>query len=304
MRGRLDRLNGLVRKRLIRRKCRRTRVMWKSNGNRWLSSWRESVLRRSPRFKDTNMANAHSPPQQSIVAACSIRLSPRRIFYGLTVITICLAVFGVAVQLAKYLLHSDSGFGFARLFDLDGEGNVPAWYSSALLLLCAVSLAVIWNAKTLARDPYAIHWRFLAILFLFMSLDETAAIHERLTIPVRSAINASGVLYYAWVVPMMGAVVVIGLAYLRFLAALPHKIRKMVVLAGTIYIGSALGLELVEGYWATAYGEDNLPLRLIEALEDVGEMFGLVVFLYALMSYVRTHFAEVRIQIGASTMSS
>ena len=75
------------------------------------------------------------------------------------------------------------------------------------------------------------------------------------------------------------------------------------MLAGGIYLGSALGLEFAEGYWATVYGKNNLTLRLIEAVEDVGEMFGLVVFLYALLSYIGTHFTEVRVQIDNATIA-
>jgi hypothetical protein len=245
------------------------------------------------------------PPQlqQPIPPNCLIRLSPWRISCGLTVIIIVLLLAGVAGQLSKYLLNHDVVFGLVRLFNLDAEANVPTWYSSSLLLLCSALLGVIGQMKSLDYNPYATHWWFLAILFLCMSLDEAAGLHEMLTRPVRSATNASGFLYYAWVIPVAAAVLLIGLAYLRFLIALPHKTQRLFVLAGCIYVGSALGLEFFEGYWATVYGENNLTLRLTEAVEDAGEMFGLVVFLYALLSYIGTHFVEVRVQIDNVTVA-
>ena len=249
------------------------------------------------------MSNLLPHLQHPTPPTCLIRLSPRRISRSLTVIVVGLILAGVDGQLSKYLFNYDTVFGLVRLFNLDAEANVPSWYSSSLLLLCSVLLGVIGQAKLLARDPYATHWRFLAILFLGMSLDEAAGFHEMLARPLRSTLHVSGILYYAWVIPAAAAVLLIGLAYLRFLIALPHETRRLFVLAGGIYVGSALGLELVEGYWATVHGENNLTLRLIEAVEDVGEMFGLVVFLYALLSYIGTHFTEVRVQIDNATVA-
>jgi hypothetical protein len=248
------------------------------------------------------MPSTPSHLSQPILPNCLIRLSPWHVFCGLTIIIVVLILAGVAGQLSKYLFNHDVVFGLVRLFNLDAEANVPTWYSSSLLLLCSALLGVIGQAKPLDHN-YATHWRFLAVLFLCMSLDEAAGIHEMLARPVRSTLHVSGILYYAWVIPAAAAVLLVGLAYLRFLIALSHKTRRLFVLAGSIYVGSALGLEFVEGYWATVYGENNLKLRLIEAVEDAGEMFGLVVFLYALLSYLGTHFTEVRVQIGNATVA-
>ena len=249
------------------------------------------------------MASTPSRFQQPILPSCVIHLSPWRISCGLTVIIVGLILAGVAGQLSKYLFNHDTVFGLVRLFDLDQEGNIPAWYDSALLLLCSVLLGVIGQGKLLDRDPYMLHWRILAVIFLFMSLDEAAALHEMLIRPLRSTLHASGIFHYAWVIPGAVVVLLIGLSYLRFLATLPTKTRRLFILAGCLYVSGALILEFVEGYWASVYGSNTLTQRMIEAAQEVGEMFGLSVFLYALLAYIGTHFSEVRVQIDNITVA-
>ena len=67
------------------------------------------------------------------------------------------------------------------LFDLDGEGNIPAWFSSAQLLLIALTL---WTANRFRRREPLPPRRFVNLLaagFLVLSLDETAQVHETIT---------------------------------------------------------------------------------------------------------------------------
>lgn len=67
------------------------------------------------------------------------------------------------------------------LFDLDGEANIPAWFSSAQLLAIALTLWMANRSRPDRRAPS--HWfiSLLAIGFLLLSLDETAQVHETIT---------------------------------------------------------------------------------------------------------------------------
>ena len=67
------------------------------------------------------------------------------------------------------------------LFDLDGEANIPAWFSSAQLLTIALTL---WTANRFRADksmPSRLFLNLLAAGFLLLSLDETAQVHETIT---------------------------------------------------------------------------------------------------------------------------
>lgn len=67
--------------------------------------------------------------------------------------------------------------GHIGVFDLDAEGSLGTWFSSVqLLALAAVCWALSWCDRAAGKRRWG--WRLGAVLFLFMSLDETAVIHE------------------------------------------------------------------------------------------------------------------------------
>ena len=120
-------------------------------------------------------------------------------------------------------------------------------------------------------------------------------LHERLIVPVRSLVSGSGFLYYAWVLPY-GILVALFLAvYAGFVRRLPAATRRLFLLAGALYVSGALGFELVEGLYASRAGG-----RLFAALitvEECLEMLGVVLFIYALLSYLKEEKATRRLDV-------
>ncbi len=180
-----------------------------------------------------------------------------------------------------------------RLAWLDGEGNIPSWYSASLLLLCSLLLSLITVAHRKHGSGPVVHWLLLSLIFAFLSLDETAQLHELAISPLRGMFGATGFLYYAWIVPAGVCVALFVLGYLRFLAKLPARTRRLFVAAGAIFVGGAIGVEAVSGMQASVHGEQNLKYHLIITLEELLEMAGLLVFIYALLDHISHQFARV-----------
>ena len=82
----------------------------------------------------------------------------------------------------------------------------------------------------------------------YASLDEALSFHEGLSIPVRDALDVSGVLYFAWVIPYGIAVLILGAACLRFVLRLDRATRNLFIVAGALYVGGAVGFELIGGW--------------------------------------------------------
>jgi hypothetical protein len=225
-------------------------------------------------------------------------ISPRRVYQLLTLVVVCLTLASLAGQYSKYFLGHDTLKGFVRLFYLDYELNIPTWYSSSALLLCSLLLATIAVAKKRDGAHYVFHWTALSIIFLFLSLDEAASVHEMTIDPLKAALNAGPVLYHTWVVLGAAVVLTIVVAYWRFLSDLPSPTRRLFLTAGIIYVGGALGIELLGGWYAALYGYYNMTYAMIVTIEEFFEMQGIVVFIYALMSYISLHLKEVRVRIG------
>lgn len=187
------------------------------------------------------------------------------------------------------------------LLDVGEEVNLPTWYASSTLLLCALLLAAIAAIKKRDGARYVSHWRALAVIFLYLSLDEAATIHERTTLPLRALLSAWGVLYgflfWSWVVLFGALTLIFVLAYLRFLAHLPPRTRLLFLIAGTLYAGGALGVEMVGGYYASFYGRNDPLVAIPSHLEELAEMLGVAIFIYALLCYIRSDIGEIRIRI-------
>jgi hypothetical protein len=174
---------------------------------------------------------------------------------------------------------------FHNAFDVNREKSFPNLYSAYALLLCALLLGTISLAKRTSGDRYVAHWALLGAVFLYLSVDEGLVIHEKLISPLQSALDTGGFLRHAWVIPGAVAVLVLGLAYLRFVLDLPAGIRNLFVVAGALYVGGALGMEMVGGYYLSVFG-DTLGQELVTNTEEAFEMLGVVVFVYALLLYL------------------
>ena len=187
---------------------------------------------------------------------------------------------------------------FAELTNVDEEENFPTLYSASALLISSALLAIIAYAKKLAGERYVQHWGALSIIFLILSLDEFLGLHEKVIEPLRHTLKAGGLFYYTWVIPGAIFVLVCLLSFMRFLAALPVKTRRLILIAGTVYIGGALGVEMLDGYYAQMYSNDSMMYSTLTTIEEFMEMLGIVIFIYALLSYISSFMKGVSLQIN------
>jgi len=201
---------------------------------------------------------------------------------------------GFIAEYARYIVGSKSQV--VDYFSLSEEQNVPSWWSSSLLLACSVVLAAITATKTRARGDYKTHWAVLSGIFCYMSLDELVEIHERLN-DISSLSQLHGALYYGWIIPASLIVLVFAASYLKFLFHLPMKTRVKVALAGALYVGGALGVELPLGLWTERHGELNFGWALIDMGEESMEIAGSSLFLFALIEYLGRSRPDLRIAI-------
>ena len=216
-----------------------------------------------------------------------VHLSPRKTMRFLLFVVLGLVLASLVGQFSVYFLPDyplrDT---FAILFNVDGEQNVPSLYSASALLVCSILLAMITYAKKVAGDRYAPHWGALSIIFVYISLDEFLSLHERNIDQLRAALHTSGFFYFAWVIPGAICVLICLLLFLGFL------------IAGTIFVSGALGMEMVDGYYASLYSQENIIYKLLTTIEEFLEMLGIVVFIYALLSYITSHVKGVSLRVN------
>ena len=218
----------------------------------------------------------------------------------LAIVTVLLLLAGIAGQLSKFLAGHDYLRGFVPLFDLDGEQNIPTFWSVLLLLVSSLLLAVVAALHRRQQLPYAAHWTVLSVGFLLMAYDEAFRVHETLIIPVGNLLGSSnlGLFYYAWVVPGTVLVILLGLFFLQFIRHLEARTRLRFLVAGSLYIGGAIVVEAIGGSYAERAGMNNLTYNVITTVEESLEMVGLTVFIWALLRYCADTYRDVLIQFS------
>jgi hypothetical protein len=217
------------------------------------------------------------------------------------VLRVLLMTTAVLVCLHGVILVAQFAFGdprFLRLrffFDLNKEMNIPTLFSTLQLVLASALLAVVsaHARRTKARDPF--YWAGLALVFAFLAGDEFCAWHEHLIAPLRRTLHATGALSFTWVVPYSALVLLFVVGYVRFWWRLPPRTRRLFAVAGVLYVGGAIGMEMVGSKIFTVYGWESLQFELEVMVEEAMEMTGVAVFVYAILCYLGERVGTIEI---------
>lgn len=173
-----------------------------------------------------------------------------------------------------------------RHFDLDEEANLPAWFSASLMLMIGLTCGLLASHSRVRGDGLRWGWIGLAVVFVILSADEAASFHEALMEPLRAMLGADGIFFYAWIVPAIPLVGLFALIYLPFLFRLPVSTRVRFVVAGALFVGGAIGVEMIGGLFASTVGEAGTVYGVVTAIEETLEISGLSLFAVALVDYL------------------
>ena len=206
-------------------------------------------------------------------------MTPNMVRRTLNLTTAALLMAHTLTQVGIYGFGADKHW--LDVVNMDRELNLPTLFSTLLLMMSAVLLQ---RLSTIEWNDNAADWTLLSRIFVFLALDEALQIHEILILPgLRHQIHPA--LASTWVIPY--GLIALGLLwrFRRFLTALPAKTSARFLRAGSIYLTGAIGMEMV-GSFAVRSGLIRLHsfwYGAITGIEESLELFGLILFLYALM---------------------
>ena len=226
-----------------------------------------------------------------------IRFTPMAVASSLGVVAFLLALASAGSQVLAHLTGIGPAHGIVRFFDLNSEFNLPTFYASALLSLAAVLLAVIAVLERQLGRSGVTHWATLSAGFLFMALDESATLHERLAPPLRQYFGEQlpAVFHFAWVLPGIVLVLLLGVGFLPFVMRLPGRTRLAFVAAASLFLGGALGVELIEGYLYAPAARLTVVYSAVATAQEVLEMGGVILFIWALLDYLSVHYGDLHL---------
>ncbi len=238
------------------------------------------------------------------MANSKLLLNPASIVRALGIAALVLVLLSIAAVSADGLTGHNSIIlhKAVKLLYVDFELNVPAFFSTLILLIASAILAVITILKRQQKDLYTIEWAILTIGFMMMAFDELLSVHERMIEPMQELLGNKnlGIFYFAWVIPMGLLVLLLAILLFRFWWNLPPKTRLYFMIAAVMFLGGSFGLELIESKHSEIYGIDTLTYIVLVTIEESLEMLGVIVFIKALFSYITEIFGELQLQLDNS----
>ncbi|MDR3686298.1 MAG: hypothetical protein P4L93_05000 [Coriobacteriia bacterium] len=158
------------------------------------------------------------------------KLMPKRVLVGALIVD---AFFAVMYSLTIWLPQTPSAKPLTFLFDMNGEGNVAAWWQGSQLLLIGLAFfaLTLWFFQSDERvGPLRRLFFVSGLAFTYFSADEIGQVHE----------NTSKLLQ-SWHA--------LNLAEIRLLAALGHKMHKLH--GGSLWIPlfAIIGIALIWWLW-------------------------------------------------------
>lgn len=220
---------------------------------------------------------------------------PEKLFIAQTLWIVALFVLHLVSQSYNLLMEKDIETGGSmQILNLDNEGNLPAWYSSSALFLCAILFAVIAYSQWHPRYKWRYSWAGLAAFFAYLSLDESASLHENFLPGILRKI--SGISSYDWTPLGMIICLVVVIAYFRFWLNLSPKIRWLFASACVIFVLGAIGFEKISHFYEAKYQSENtFQYVLTCGIEEMLEMWGVAVLTYGLIVYLFKNVGFVKV---------
>jgi len=232
-----------------------------------------------------------------------LTLTPKRLLITFSAMAGSLIAMHCLVQIVRFSTGNERVYGLVYAFSLGADGNIPTYYSSLALLFCSLLLLFIAVVRHDAQKIRPGYWFGLAAIFLFLSIDEMLMVHEKLIEPMKALLNVSGIFNYAWVIPYGFGLLAFSAIYFRFLFRLPARTAIFFAIAGTIFVSGAIGLEMIGGWSKELHGTASITYVLIQSVEEIFEIVGIIIFIFALSDYIAEHVKDTSLTISSSPVT-
>lgn len=227
-----------------------------------------------------------------------MKLTPRRVAALLAFFAAGIVAVHVTTLVLMYGFHHDNVYGLTTLFDVDGERNVPTFFSFTIIMFAVGLLAYITAHQPRNAKPHRAYWAGLVFVFTFIAFDEGFELHERIARFAATWVNAHELSVYAWLIPYGIGCLAFVIVYVRFLKQLQREDKLNILLAGIVYVAGAAGAEMIgAAYVHVFHTEHALGYDIESAIEESLEMAGVILFIYALLRYIATHSMQESIAI-------
>jgi hypothetical protein len=101
-----------------------------------------------------------------------------------------------------------------------------------------------------------------------------------------------GIFYFAWVIPGLLFIILLGLAYFRFFLDLAPRFKILFFSSVGLYFLGELGGEMMSGWFASKLGQKNFTYSAASNLEECIGLVGLSLLIFSLLKYIEYYLPE------------
>ena len=160
------------------------------------------------------------------------------------------------------------------------------------------TLALINAGIAQGKNRSGLAWFLLSVIFLVLSLDEVAMLHEWLSAYLSARMDNSGVFYFAWTLPALVVCVAGLICFVPFILSFKGLDRVVLIASAVVFLSGAIGMEMLGGAEAQAAGIDTLHYRLFVTVEEGLEYAGVLLFLWFILRRARAEHGETTIRFA------
>jgi predicted membrane channel-forming protein YqfA (hemolysin III family) len=228
-----------------------------------------------------------------------------RIFFITAIVLGILSFIGQVLRLfpGDYTIHGPLEESFLDMFiyqfGVNTEANIATHFNTLILVIVAALFLVIALLKYSTRDRYRLNWFILSLFVLYLSIDEQAVLHEKLSKIFAGFSDLNGWLEYKWVIPGFVGVLVFAVLFIPFFLHLENRFKALFIVSTVMYFAGALGSEVFSGHYASQHGTKNIIYSLMTTVEEMLEFNGVNLLMYSLLYYIEFYFGDVRLVVGS-----
>lgn len=165
-----------------------------------------------------------------------------------------------------------------RVFDLTSESNFTTWFSSVLLLVASVFAFRISTEEAVGKRRNL--WAWVSLGFVFLSMDETAMIHEGLGYSLEKLSSQQGT-NLEWIIYLAALPVLLGF-FIYYFKSFPWKERAFWIFGLGVFV-FVLGAGVIDTLiFAVPEGFRGVLFPYEPFLEEPLEMFGIILVIKGL----------------------
>jgi len=222
-------------------------------------------------------------------------LDPTRLLKTMLWVLGVLIVLNIIVVILAHSIMPEAGSAklLEKYFNFATEANIPTYYNTILIFLVAQTFFILSKLHNPTEKAIKTYLMVMADIFIFLSIDELAGIHEWFSygLPEHFGIGGEGMFKFAWIIPYGIALIVFGVYSLKFLKSLERSRLIKYMGAGFLYLMGVFVMEALGGWFVDKNdGIETLSYYLyFTTTEETFEMLAMIWMIHINLNVILNH---------------